>query len=134
MILHDFLKTRMNICGPQDYPRVRAVEHILTEVFKVIKDNMHPEVLSYYWKGKEVVEEIESSEKRLSTIKKALLDKAWLMHVFQTSKTVYTGSLRDVIETGKTPELDYLIERDNEKKERKWFPEIVDFIGKSEFN
>jgi len=56
------------------------------------------------------------------------------LHVFHDSKSIFTGSLRQMHETGEAPELDYIVQKDNERKEIKWYPEIVEFFGKSIFN
>jgi hypothetical protein len=70
------------------------------------------------------------NEERLSLIKEVLVEKSWLMHVLMTSKAVFTGTLREVQESGEAPELDRLVVLDNQKKEREWFPEVVELVGK----
>ena len=80
-------------------------------------------------------------------MREVLIDNAWLMDVFQHSKVIFTGSLRDMHECDRKPEPDDkdhkknrpwdfvndLVTRDDRTKEIQWFPEIVDFIGKCSF-
>ena len=55
------------------------------------------------------------------------------MQTLTTSQAVFTGTLREVHECGEAPELDHLINVDNQRRERYWFPEVVEMIGKKYF-
>ena len=53
-----------------------------------------------------------------------------MMQALSTSQAVFSGTLRQVHECGEAPELDHLISTDNMRREKYWFPEVVDLIGK----